>query len=131
MSASETVEVLNFSSQSLQGSVGLSCGGVVVVVVEVVVVSVHLEASARHSSWWLQNWFIIIMLILKMLEFTCPCTFCKLQLPFLSGPDTIRVQPECRFKICVNLFSEDDKETPKALQSYIRYRFNSANQSRV
>ena len=64
MSASETVEVLNFSSQSLQGSVGLSCGGVVVVV-EVVVVSVHLEASARHSSWWLKNWFIIIMLIIK------------------------------------------------------------------
>ena len=66
MSASETVEVLNFSSQSLHSVVvsgSLSCGGsVVVVVVVVVVVTVHLEASARHSSWWLKNWFIIIML---------------------------------------------------------------------
>ena len=63
MSASETVEVLNFSSQSLQGS--LSGSGVVVVGGSVVVVTVHLEASAIHSSWWLQNWFNIIMLILK------------------------------------------------------------------
>ena len=108
------MEVLNFSSQSLQGSVGLSCGGVVVVV-EVVVVSVHLEASARHSSWWLQNWFIIIMLILKMLEFTCPCTFCKLQLPFLSGPDKIRVQPECNVDLrYVSIFSQRTiRKTPK------------------
>ena len=90
----------------------------------------HLAFGGLHSAFVMMPSELVTMLIIKMLNFTCPCTFCKLQLPFLFGPDKIRVHPECRMveskvnNALIGSFLRENKETLKAnqIQKHSTYR---------